>query len=322
VGLSDELKQNTNINYPTSKNKKKGRRSIHTSTSTSMNISKVNNSCGEISCLSSAAVTNCIYSSPLIKINSCINGRSAMLMIDSGSTSNFISSSFTKTNKIKTQVLNREYEQKVQLADGKEYVVKEIVELANLSWDGWKGKVTLLVLPLSHYDIILGMKWLKESNPKIDWVTGECYAADAYVEDYDKDKNINRNKLNTLSNLISPKRWRKEMKNGGEGGCILINSIVHKEQNGRATSTGTQMLLHNVNYFQSQLTMNNNNINYNNELNKILKEYNDVFPKDLPKGLPPDRGVQHRIELFPDATPPSRSAYKISPADSIELKKQ
>lgn len=32
---------------------------------------------------------------------------------------------------------------------------------------------------------------------------------------------------------------------------------------------------------------------------KLLEEYRDVFPDDLPPGLPPQRAVDHRIELLP-----------------------
>jgi hypothetical protein len=31
----------------------------------------------------------------------------------------------------------------------------------------------------------------------------------------------------------------------------------------------------------------------------LLQEYADVFPKDLPPGLPPLRGIEHQIDLIP-----------------------
>jgi hypothetical protein len=31
----------------------------------------------------------------------------------------------------------------------------------------------------------------------------------------------------------------------------------------------------------------------------ILQEYTDVYPKDLPPGLPPFRGIEHQIDLIP-----------------------
>ena len=55
---------------------------------------------------------------------------------------------------------------------------------------------------------------------------------------------------------------------------------------------------------------------------QLLEEYKDVFPDDLPAGLPPYREVDHRIELIPGSTPPSRPTYRLSPSELTELRKQ
>ena len=55
---------------------------------------------------------------------------------------------------------------------------------------------------------------------------------------------------------------------------------------------------------------------------ELLKQYDDVFPEDLPPGLPPKREVDHKIELLPGTRPPSRPTYHMSAAELTELKKQ
>ena len=55
---------------------------------------------------------------------------------------------------------------------------------------------------------------------------------------------------------------------------------------------------------------------------KIIREFEDVFPDDLPSGLPPQREIDHRIELEPGQNPPSRPTYRMSQPEMDELKKQ
>ena len=42
-------------------------------------------------------------------------------------------------------------------------------------------------------------------------------------------------------------------------------------------------------------------------LQPLLDEFGDVFPKDLPSGLPPERALPHRIDVVPGAKPLSKS---------------
>ena len=37
----------------------------------------------------------------------------------------------------------------------------------------------------------------------------------------------------------------------------------------------------------------------------VLQEFEDVFPKDGPSGLPPFRGIEHQINFYPKATIPN-----------------
>ena len=54
----------------------------------------------------------------------------------------------------------------------------------------------------------------------------------------------------------------------------------------------------------------------------LLQEFDDVFPDDVPSGLPPIRGIEHQIDLVPGAVIPNRPAYRSNPQETKELQKQ
>ena len=54
----------------------------------------------------------------------------------------------------------------------------------------------------------------------------------------------------------------------------------------------------------------------------LLQEYEDVFPHDVPSGLPPIRGIEHQIDFVPGAAIPNRPAYRSNPEETKELQRQ
>ncbi|KAK1682332.1 hypothetical protein QYE76_043180 [Lolium multiflorum] len=55
------------------------------------------------------------------------------------------------------------------------------------------------------------------------------------------------------------------------------------------------------------------------ESSRKLKEFIDVFPQDVPPGLPPIRGIEHQIDLIPaPARPGCRPSTSTSPASSSD----
>ena len=53
----------------------------------------------------------------------------------------------------------------------------------------------------------------------------------------------------------------------------------------------------------------------------VLPSYSDVFPDELPPGLPPHRAVDHEIDLLPGSSPPNRPPIPLSPSEHAELSK-
>ncbi|KAH0652710.1 hypothetical protein KY289_030388 [Solanum tuberosum] len=52
------------------------------------------------------------------------------------------------------------------------------------------------------------------------------------------------------------------------------------------------------------------------------ENFEDVFPDDTPKGLPPLRGIEHQIDFVPGSQLPNRPAYRSNPEETKELQRQ
>ena len=54
----------------------------------------------------------------------------------------------------------------------------------------------------------------------------------------------------------------------------------------------------------------------------FLREFANVFPKELTESLPPYRDIQHFIDLIPEASLPNLPHYRLNPAQGAELQRQ
>ena len=54
----------------------------------------------------------------------------------------------------------------------------------------------------------------------------------------------------------------------------------------------------------------------------LLQEFQDVFPDELPLGLPPLQGIEHRIDLIPRAPLPNKAPYCVNPEETKEIQRQ
>ncbi|PKU68071.1 RNA-directed DNA polymerase [Dendrobium catenatum] len=54
----------------------------------------------------------------------------------------------------------------------------------------------------------------------------------------------------------------------------------------------------------------------------LIEEFADVFPAEIPAGLPPKRTIQHEIELIPGSILPNRPSYRLRPDEHEQIQKQ
>ena len=74
--------------------------------------------------------------------------------------------------------------------------------------------------------------------------------------------------------------------------------------------------------FKEGLLSGTNELELPHEITSLLDRFTDVFPDDIPPGLPPNRGIEHQIDLVPGSALPNRPAYRMNPTETKELEKQ
>nr|XP_027127805.1 uncharacterized protein LOC113743953 [Coffea arabica] len=57
-------------------------------------------------------------------------------------------------------------------------------------------------------------------------------------------------------------------------------------------------------------------------ITNLLQEYQDVFPEDIPNGLPPLRGIEHQIDFIPGSSLPNKAPYRTNPEETKEQQRQ
>jgi len=54
----------------------------------------------------------------------------------------------------------------------------------------------------------------------------------------------------------------------------------------------------------------------------LLKRFAHVFPEEIPSGLPPQRSIQHHIDLISENILSNKPAYRMNPKETMEIQRQ
>lgn len=285
---------------------------------------------------------------PPITLPATLNSQPAKILLDSGSSGNFIARKFVNKYKLKTEPTKETYS--VKLADGRKHPTNELVADAKLGMNEYKSKEDLIVLPLDNYDSILGMPWLEKVNPHIDWKSKTIeVAVDTLKENQkkitiksDQEKTVQKQN-NEISYNINDAHYNHDDKITNEQSSteqptvkneiqqerkLLLSALKFKREvlrNKSEVYLGMLRLTEDPkqqNTHQLMVTEQTSEYIESTETKELIEEYIDLFPKDLPTGLPPRRWIEHRIDLEIGAKPVSKGVYRMSTLELDELKKQ
>ena len=257
-------------------------------------------------------------------------GVQASVLIDCGSTTNFISKRFVLLNQISS--VNTATSQVVRLADGSVSTTCKLVQSLHLYINDREICESLLVFPIESFDIILGMPWLKKHNPNINWETNQIVFPVSPLKNLLKANNLfDSSSSLSFPPLSSPSSQKSNSLPPPPPSSVSISPIqichISAKQVRKSIKKGEQFFLLFVRQKKGSSDIEFNNLNGNSVSSAeekstadILHQYSDVFPEDLPKCLPPKRFIEHKIKLQPNSSPTFRNHHRLSPQDMDELK--
>ena len=315
---------------------------------------------------SSASQIHQLVSNPrsLVKLDGFIEGHPAVFLVDCGATNQFVDDGFVaKHQLVASSVPSPEY---VTLANGTRVPAGSIVRAAGVHIGTYADSVDFVSIPLVGYDAILGMSWLHQHNPKIDWREKRIRFGDEHRDRHELTaKSVTspgksahsavvgrarplavppavqpRRKLQL--NLITSRQLKHQFRTkqlDSEFSCLVypqeISSILLSESDDLLADQPVSYSVPVPKVNRSQLHVSAVSAEVPQEpaaateaasLDRlrvsVVEEYRDVFPDELPPGLPPRREVDHKIELTPGAQPTSRPTFRMSAWELGELKKQ
>lgn len=228
----------------------------------------------------------------LICLTGRLRGQPCQVLVDCGSTENCISTVIANRLGIKTKVVTGGT---IYLADDRENVLSETCEEETLRLgDAYALRERFRVTKL-RYDVILGMPWLEAGNKQVDWL--------ARTISFDEGGR----KIILHASTSSGLKKRQATKG------ILVGMAFMKKRMRRKQPV--YMVVPNI------ASMVEKRAEGAERVEQLISEFRDVFPTDLPSGLPPDRGAPFHIDLMPEAKPTNRPIYRLAPNELEELRK-
>ena len=270
-------------------------------------------------------------SSSLIKLCGMLNGHVATFLIDSGASGNFVDANFCTQHKLAAHLKAGKLH--VTLADGSRITASHTLPHASIHLNSYCDTVDLTCLPLDSADVILGMQWLRKYNPHVDWITSTLTFSTPHhtsphvltvVEEQITESEREKKKIEKKEKKQNPTCPPTHLN-------LLTERALTRAFKHKTVQESYLVYLTTPPPPLSCNTLHSSTVSVSPSISKspadvsaqqLLKEYHDVFPDQLPPGLPPSRDIDHRIELMTGSTPPSRPTFRMSAAETDELKKQ
>ncbi|XP_019056473.1 PREDICTED: uncharacterized protein LOC109115993 [Tarenaya hassleriana] len=233
-----------------------------------------------------------------------VQGKVCGMIIDRGSCTNVASAYMVKKLGLTTEKHPHPY--KLQwLNNSGEIKVTERVKIP-FSIGRYQDEVLCDIVPMQAGHIFLGRPWQFDRE----------VIHDGQVNQY----SFVHNKRKVVLAPLSPSQVHEiQLKLAKESESKKANFYLTTSQVGKAIRQERNVLLL---VFKDLMSIRTETSHDSPSISRLLEQFKDIFPDEIPAGLPPIRGIEHQIDLVPGAPLPNRPAYRMNPEETKELEKQ
>ncbi|GJY32278.1 putative reverse transcriptase domain-containing protein [Tanacetum coccineum] len=204
-----------------------------------------------------------------------LNQHLARVLFDSGADKSFVSISLASKLNIPPITIDTFYD--IEMANGNLVSTNTVIQGAILTLLNQPFKIDLMSIKLGSFDVVISMDWLSKYHARII-----CDEKVVHIPIDDETLIIRGDQSKTRLNLISCIKTERYISRGCQ---VSVAQIMEKKSD--------EKRLEDI---------------------PVVREFPEVFPKDLP-GFPPVREVEFQIDLIPGATPVARAPYRLAPSE-------
>jgi hypothetical protein len=254
----------------------------------------------------------------LITFMGMVDDHPAYVLIDSGATTNYLSESFVKQHGIYTEPTADTTH--AVIADGTALSVTQAAPNLAVRIQEYSDTITANVMALDRYDLILSMAWLDAYCPAVDYraktVSFEHDGKAITLKPMPADSDIHTKAHATKSSDADADTIITAQHTNDDDMPTIdeVTSIAYDRKLSLQVYTVNDTVTPKPTPMQQVLKSIPDDIDKQSavQLTKLISRYMDVFPDDLPDGVP-TRDTMHEIVYKPDAKPVKQHPYPLAP---------
>jgi hypothetical protein len=256
----------------------------------------------------------------VIQLQAKVRGQVLRVLVDSGASHDFVASHIV--NKLSLPVV-QDSAATIVLGNGSRQDGSLVVPRLSFRVGTFKDTRPFRVTKLGSYDLILGKPWLTAFNPDVDWASNTIRLVKGPQIYTLAPKHTGVDDDDSVVGLISHIQLKRLLRNGHQAYLAVLTECKDGEESGTAdsasTATGTANSADTATGVPD--TLKDTVPELQATVQQLLQRFSKTFGP-LPNRLPPERDVDHAIELEAGAKPPFLPIYHLSPRELQEVKEQ